>query len=246
MSAHASRQRPPSARHSSPRSRPVPAHERPGAPATQRCHRLRDALQRLGPPPRCACGALGLCRRCAASFYRRPTAVVGGQSLPSAAISHARALIIDLAAQNRDVIPRRRGPTQATAICGPVSWVPAFAGMTLENDEQSMYPRVGFAHSRVTTDPVAEPARVALRPPSAPAQDHVVAVDQGGAAGEAQDGRDFAGPLADDARRIRPRVGDKAAADLAPVGGSDDHGIAALEGTLNAPHASGQQALARE
>src|SRR5581483_6577624 len=84
-----------------------------------------------------------------------------------------------------------------------------------------------------------------LRPGLAPAQDHIVAVHQSGAAGKAEDGGDLAALLADDARRILAGVGHEAAAELAPVGAADDNGIAALEVAAHARHPGRQQALAR-
>src|SRR5690349_18837295 len=81
---------------------------------------------------------------------------------------------------------------------------------------------------------------------SAAAQYHVVAVDQCRAPGKAQDGGDFAGPLADDAGGVLPRIGYEPAAEFAPVGRPDDDGIAALEGALHTRHSGRQQAFSIE
>src|SRR5581483_1396530 len=81
--------------------------------------------------------------------------------------------------------------------------------------------------------------------PSAPVQDHVVAMDQRRPAGKAQDGGNLAAAPADDALRFLPRIGDEPAAELPAVVGADEDGIPALEVAADARHAGRQEALAR-
>src|SRR5262245_30082339 len=100
--------------------------------------------------------------------------------------------------------------------------------------------------SWLSRPPILGPASSLLKPGSVAAQDHVVTMHQGGAARKAQDGGNLARLLADDARRVVARVGHETAAELAPVGATDDDGVAALEGALHPLDARRQQALARE
>src|SRR5262249_6181771 len=106
-------------------------------------------------------------------------------------------------------------------------------------------PFVPSAGSRVAggTPAVTKARRMGFfKPRSAPAQDHIVAMDQRGAAGKAQDGGDLARPFADDALGVLARIGDEPAAELAAVGGADDHRVTPLEGAPHTRHARGQEA----
>src|SRR6185503_21324442 len=76
------------------------------------------------------------------------------------------------------------------------------------------------------------------------AQHHVVAMHKFAAACVAQNGGDFAALLADDTCCVAACIGDEATAKLTAVGGTDDHGVAALECAFHALHAGRQQALA--
>src|SRR6185295_827802 len=79
---------------------------------------------------------------------------------------------------------------------------------------------------------------------SGAAENHVIAMDQGGAPLVAKDGGDLAAFLADDAHGVGPSVGAEPAADLASAGVANGDGVAALECAVHARHAGWQQAFA--
>src|SRR5258706_14055673 len=74
--------------------------------------------------------------------------------------------------------------------------------------------------------------------------DEIVPVDELGLGDVAEDGLDFAGRLAQDARGFRRTVVDESARDLAPVGSGHAHDFAALERSVDGGGADGEQALA--
>ena len=162
---------------------------------------------------------------------RRPGLVRWRRGWPAAAARIASAAAVSAAfLASAGARRRRRAALRASR---PISRIKSLVSIASVRVRSLCVPRGFFPSRRSAGKGIS----------SAPAQRHVVAMDQVVAAAKPRMAA-ISPVCLPMMRRRRPRIGDQAAADLAAVGGADDDGVAALEGALHPRDAGRQQALA--